>query len=478
MIQAIMYFGIGFLFASLIGIAVIPLVHARAVRLTLKRVENSIPQSMAEIQADKDLLRAEFAIQARRLEIDVEQLKDKAANQFAELGRKTDVINRLKIQHEAQNVETVALKTELEALKKELGRRDVTMPAVAYQRHDLDVLSLVPKDWPRSEPSQAPIELPQAAMLDAPQRHESEVVSLVVPRTNETARDGGPHGPDAAHGSSDQPIELPRAPSGTASVAESPIQVSHEDQVAHERPSVRRRVSRNVARLVIAGVLGAGAAIAWRNYGDQIGDKINTWAKPFDRLLFARSAKSPPPAVSEASKPSEMAKQIDAATSAVSGARNPADQLVAKQEQADNSGAPPPAADPNPKEEAQAAKPAKAAQAAEDSKETPQAAAPPNAQSNAPQTQQVAQRDANQKVASVAPETRPTTQPYPETRPTTIAGWALIEVVDGMAVVQGPNGVWRVRHGDTVPGVGRVDSIVRWGNRWIVATSKGLISTP
>ena len=36
-------------------------------------------------------------MQARRLEIDVEQLKDKAANQFAELGRKTDVINRLKI---------------------------------------------------------------------------------------------------------------------------------------------------------------------------------------------------------------------------------------------------------------------------------------------------------------------------------------------------------------------------------------------
>jgi hypothetical protein len=89
----------------------------------------------------------------------------------------------------------------------------------------------------------------------------------------------------------------------------------------------------------------------------------------------------------------------------------------------------------------------------------------------------VAEREANQRVASVAPETRPT-QPYPETRPTTIAGWALIEVVDGLAVVQGPNGVWRVRHGDTVPGVGRVDSIVRWGNRWIVATSKGLISTP
>jgi hypothetical protein len=473
MIQAIMYFGIGFLFAALIGIAVIPLVHARAVRLTLKRVENSIPQSMAEIQADKDLLRAEFAMQARRLEIDVEQLKDKAANQFAELGRKTDVINRLKIQHEAQNVETVALKTELDVLKKELGRRDV--PAVAYQRHDPDVVSLVPKDWPRSETSHAPIELPQAAMLDAPQRHESEVVSLVVPRTNEgTAGNGGPRGPDGTNGPSDQ-IELPRAPLGAAAVAESPIHISQDDQVAHERPSARRRMSRNIARLVVAGLVGAGAAITWRTYGDQIGDKINSWAKPVDRLLFASAAKSPPPAVSDASSPSEMVKQIEAATRAVSGVRNTADQVVAKQERTDSKQ--PPAADQNSKDLPQPVEPAKPVQATEGSKEVPQASARTSPQPNATQPPQSAGQDTNQRVASVAPETRPT-QPYPETRPTTIAGWALIEVVDGMAVVQGPSGVWRVRHGDTVPGVGKVDSIVRWGNRWIVATTRGLISTP
>jgi hypothetical protein len=34
-----------------------------------------------------------------------------------------------------------------------------------------------------------------------------------------------------------------------------------------------------------------------------------------------------------------------------------------------------------------------------------------------------------------------------------------------------------VARGDTVPGVGTVDSIVRWGNRWIVVTSSGLIAT-
>jgi len=64
-----------------------------------------------------------------------------------------------------------------------------------------------------------------------------------------------------------------------------------------------------------------------------------------------------------------------------------------------------------------------------------------------------------------------------ETRPSTIEGWSIREVVGGTAVLQGPSGVFRVAQGDTVPGVGRVDSIVRWGSRWIVATTRGLIST-
>jgi hypothetical protein len=66
----------------------------------------------------------------------------------------------------------------------------------------------------------------------------------------------------------------------------------------------------------------------------------------------------------------------------------------------------------------------------------------------------------------------------PETGPTTIKGWTLREVTNGTAVLEGPNGVWRAKPGQTVPGVGRLDSIVRWGNRLIVATSSGLISTP
>jgi hypothetical protein len=68
--------------------------------------------------------------------------------------------------------------------------------------------------------------------------------------------------------------------------------------------------------------------------------------------------------------------------------------------------------------------------------------------------------------------------PAPETRPATIAGWTVRDVRGGTAVLDGPDGIRSAMVGDTVPGVGRIESIVRWGNRWIVATANGLIATP
>lgn len=75
-------------------------------------------------------------------------------------------------------------------------------------------------------------------------------------------------------------------------------------------------------------------------------------------------------------------------------------------------------------------------------------------------------------------EPRPQLMPAPETRPTTIEGWTVLDVRGQTAVLQGPDGVHTVSLGETLPGIGRIDSIVRWGNRWIVATANGLIATP
>src|SRR5436305_14336225 len=120
MIEPIMYVGLGFLAASLIALAIIPFVHARAVRLTMRRLEAGTTLSMAEIQADKDQLRAEFAMSTRRLEMSVHQLKGKSTGQLAELGKKNDTTNRLKIELAEKAATIFALETRYWAIKETL----------------------------------------------------------------------------------------------------------------------------------------------------------------------------------------------------------------------------------------------------------------------------------------------------------------------------------------------------------------------
>jgi chromosome segregation ATPase len=120
MIEPIMYLAIGFLVSMLCGLMIVPLVHNRAVRLTTRRLEAATPLSMAEIQADKDQLRAEFAMSARRLEMSVDQLKNKTTSQLAELGKKSDAINRMKIELGEKNATIFALEAREKAVKEQL----------------------------------------------------------------------------------------------------------------------------------------------------------------------------------------------------------------------------------------------------------------------------------------------------------------------------------------------------------------------
>jgi chromosome segregation ATPase len=121
MIEPIVFLAIGVFVASLLGLILIPVVQSRAVRLTMKRLEAATPLSMAEIQADKDELRAEFAMSTRRLESAVEQLKAKTVGQFAELGRKADVVNRLKIQMRETTASLFALEAREQALRDQVA---------------------------------------------------------------------------------------------------------------------------------------------------------------------------------------------------------------------------------------------------------------------------------------------------------------------------------------------------------------------
>lgn len=89
MIQSVLFFVLGFLCAGLLALMIAPTIWRRAVNLTRRRVESSLPLTLSEIQAEKDALRAEFAMSTRRLEQKLKAASEKAAVQAVDLGRVT-----------------------------------------------------------------------------------------------------------------------------------------------------------------------------------------------------------------------------------------------------------------------------------------------------------------------------------------------------------------------------------------------------
>jgi chromosome segregation ATPase len=93
---------------------------------------------MAEIQADKDQLRAEFAMSTRRLEMSVEQLKGKTTSQLAEIGKKGDAINRLKIELGEKTATIFALEARDKTLRDQLRATEDEVAAKTGARHDAE----------------------------------------------------------------------------------------------------------------------------------------------------------------------------------------------------------------------------------------------------------------------------------------------------------------------------------------------------
>jgi len=63
-------------------------------------------------------------------------------------------------------------------------------------------------------------------------------------------------------------------------------------------------------------------------------------------------------------------------------------------------------------------------------------------------------------------------------QPGKIEGWVVRDVRRGTALIEGRMGLIEVDQGDVVPGLGRVDAIRKQDGRWVVVTSKGLITSP
>ena len=121
-----MYFALGFLVAGLFTLMFLPAFWRRAMRLSMRRLQMLAPMSMEEVVAERDLLRAEFAVRQRQLEQEMETVRVSKTTDLAEIGRyaarTADLEERLK------KAETANRDTELqwrEAQKVAVERTDL-----------------------------------------------------------------------------------------------------------------------------------------------------------------------------------------------------------------------------------------------------------------------------------------------------------------------------------------------------------------
>lgn len=131
LIQSILLFALGFLSAGVLALMIAPTIWRRAVNLTRKRVESSIPLTLSEIQAEKDALRAEFAMSIRRVEKKLKAASEKAAVKAADLGRAQEEA-RLMQKERDENAQLAA------SLEKRLAAREVELEQTSAQLANIE----------------------------------------------------------------------------------------------------------------------------------------------------------------------------------------------------------------------------------------------------------------------------------------------------------------------------------------------------
>ncbi len=122
--QSSLIFVLGFLSAGFIALIVAPMAWRRAVILTRRRIEAAVPLTQSEIQADKDRMRAEFAMATRRLEINFKNFREKAASQIVEINRNREELKQLMAERTERHEALTRLEVQSGEIRAELRRRE------------------------------------------------------------------------------------------------------------------------------------------------------------------------------------------------------------------------------------------------------------------------------------------------------------------------------------------------------------------
>jgi chromosome segregation ATPase len=129
-VETIMIFALGFLAATLIALLIVPAVNARADRLARRRAEALLPLSVSELTAEKDLLRAEFAVLQTRIERKAAKAMAVKHDSMEELGRRAIRIDTLEADLSDRDGTIAALRSELSDLQAKLAATEEELAVV------------------------------------------------------------------------------------------------------------------------------------------------------------------------------------------------------------------------------------------------------------------------------------------------------------------------------------------------------------
>lgn len=131
MIEQAIYFALGCIVTALGALMFAPLFWNRALRLTRQRMQLQIPVSMQEIYAERDGLRADFAVRQLRLEQEVERVRAGKARDMAEIGKRSMQASKYADELAAMRRTAEERAAEIATLKQTLAERDAAAAAAA-----------------------------------------------------------------------------------------------------------------------------------------------------------------------------------------------------------------------------------------------------------------------------------------------------------------------------------------------------------
>ena len=149
--ETLMLVALGFVLALLLGLLFGRGMWNVAIALGARRNAKNIPVQMLELQADRDRLRAEHAMMARKLELRLEDIKARMTEQMAEVSRSRNRVQSLIQQLETSEAtltirdrEVATLNSQVEAHKADLeaGASTLSQLTASNIGKDLEITKL------------------------------------------------------------------------------------------------------------------------------------------------------------------------------------------------------------------------------------------------------------------------------------------------------------------------------------------------